>query len=75
MKRIKEKMPLTLSMGGRVSGRHRRFPGRPFHLAALVGALAAFAAAAAPAQAGPFTYVQRRQQRLAGGASRAESTP
>src|SRR5947207_975321 len=57
MHRIKEKVPLTLSMGGRVSGRQRRLSGRLLHLSALVGALAAFAVAAVPAQAGPFTYV------------------
>src|SRR5438067_3892421 len=57
MQPMKEKSPLTLAMCGRVSRCHRRLSGRLLHLSALVGALAALAAAAAPAQAGPFTYV------------------
>src|SRR5438128_8474804 len=57
MKPVKENSPLTLAIRGRVSRCHRRLPCRLLHLSALVGALAALVAAAAPAQAGPFTYV------------------
>src|SRR5437016_4224143 len=49
MKPVKENSPLTLAIRGRVSRCHRRLPCRLLHLSALVGALAALVAAAAPA--------------------------